>query len=304
MEIRHLKMIKEVARHGSLTKASEHLYLSQSALSHQLKEIEDFFKTQVFIRQKKQMLLTNTGKIILEASEKIIQELESTKNKIHYLTEKNAGEIRISTECHTAYHWLCTFLSEFSVTYPKVEVIINSEATYTSTSALLENKIDIGVLADNSNAKLNYTPLFRDEFLAIVPNGHKWTKLKWVNEADFAEENYIMYNIPNEISFIYKKLFQSTKPKKIYKIALTEAIIQMVKAGLGITVLPHWVVANYISSGEVSGVPVTRKGIKRTWYAAVLKNKEIPPYMNVFIRCLAKHLKNSEELSFFEVQCA
>src|SRR5438094_811927 len=114
MELRHFKMIREVAKYGNLTKASEYLYVSQSALSHQLKDIEDFFKTQIFIRQKRRMLLTNTGKIILEAGEKIINELESAKNKIHYLTEKNAGEIRISTECYTSYHWLSSFLSEFS----------------------------------------------------------------------------------------------------------------------------------------------------------------------------------------------
>src|SRR6476661_4068471 len=122
MDIRHLKMIKEVARQGNLTKAAEQLYLSQSALSHQLKDIEEFFNTQIFIRQKKQMLLTGTGKLILEASERITAEIETTKNKINYLKEKNAGEIRISTECYTSYHWLSAFLSEFSVSYPKVEI--------------------------------------------------------------------------------------------------------------------------------------------------------------------------------------
>jgi LysR family transcriptional regulator, regulator for metE and metH len=106
MDIRHLKMIQEVARQGNLTKAAEHLYLSQSALSHQLKDIEDYFKTQIFIRQKKQMLLTDAGKLILEASEKILAELEVIKNKIVCLTDKNAGEIRLSTECYTSYHWL------------------------------------------------------------------------------------------------------------------------------------------------------------------------------------------------------
>jgi len=304
MEIRHFKMIREVAKYGNLTKASEYLYLSQSALSHQLKEIEDFFKTQIFIRQKKQMLLTNTGKIILEAGEKIIQELESTRNKIRYLTEKNAGEIRISTECYTSYHWLSGFLTEFSAAYPKVEITINPDATYNSVSCLLENKIDIGIVEDNLNSKLSYTPLFRDEFLAVVANEHKWAKLKWVNEEDFADENYIMYNIPCEISTVYKKLFSAGSPRKGYKIALTEAIIQMVKAGMGVAVLPHWVVSPYITSGELSAVPITRRGIKRTWYAAVLKNKELPPYMNMFIRSLAKHLKSSEELSMLEVKYA
>jgi len=297
MELRHLKMIREVARQGNLTKAASCLYLSQSALSHQLKEIEDFFNTQIFIRQKKQMLLTQTGKIILEASERIVSELEQTKKLVQYLADKNAGEIRISTECYTSYHWLSGFLTEFQLLYPKVDIQISPEATYNSVSHLLENRIDIGIVEDNLNPKLAYTPLFRDEFMAIVPNNHPWTKLKWVSEEKFLDENYIMYNIPNEVSTIYSKLFVTKGPKKVYKITLTEAIIQMVKAGLGVAVLPHWVASPHIRNGELSAISITRTGIRRTWYAAVLKNKILAPYMNAFIKNLSKHLKASEELS-------
>src|SRR5215216_693094 len=109
MEIRHLKMIQEVAKHGNLSKAAEHLYLSQSALSHQLKEVESFFETQIFIRQKKQMLLTATGKVLLETSERILQEVETAKKRIQSLTDSDSGEICISTECYTSYPWLSGF---------------------------------------------------------------------------------------------------------------------------------------------------------------------------------------------------
>jgi len=299
MEIRHLKMIQEVAREGNLTKAAENLYLSQSALSHQLKDIENYFNTQIFIRQKKQMLITHAGIVILEASEKILGEIESTKNKVKLLTEKDAGEIRISTECYTSYHWLSAFLSEFQTLHPKVEINIIPDATYNSVSCLLENKIDIAIVEDNQNSKLTYTTLFKDEFVAVVPPGHPWIKLNWVAPELFINENYIMYNIPNEISTVFKFIFKQSKPKKVYKIALTEAIIQMVKAGLGVAVLPHWIVKPYIESGELMAVPVTKKGIKRIWYAATLKNKHLPAYMNTFVNKLAKHLKLSEDLAMF-----
>ena len=300
MDIRHLKMIQEVAKQGNLTKAAEHLYLSQSALSHQLKDVEDYFKTQIFIREKKQMILTGAGKIILEAGEKILAELEATKSKIRQLTDKNAGEIRISTECYTSYHWLSGFLSEFRTLYPKVHIHINPEATYNSVKALLEDKIDIAIVDDDLNLKLNYTPLFRDEFVAVVPNDHPIAELRWVEHENFYGEDYIMYNIPNEISTVFKTIFKKGQPKRVYKIALTEAIIQMVKAGIGVSVLPHWIVAPHIESGELTAVPVTRKGMKRTWYAATLKSKEQPPYINVFIKNLSKHLKHSEELAMLE----
>ncbi len=300
MEIRHLKMIQEVAKQGNLSKAAEHLYLSQSALSHQLKEIESFFETQLFIRQKKQMLLTVTGKVLLETSERILNEVETAKKRIQLLTDAERGEICLSTECYTSYHWLSGFLSEFKNIYPKVEVNIIPDATYNSVDYLLENKIDIAIVEDNLNPKLNYTTLFKDEFVAVVPRSHTWARLKCVEYADFFDENYIMYNIPNEVSTIFKTIFSGGHPKKVYKIALTEAILQMVKAGMGVTVLPHWVIRPYIEGGELIAVPITRRGIKRTWYAATLKNKVIPPYMNTFIKNLSKHLKQCEELAMLE----
>ncbi len=299
MEIRHLKMIQEVAKEGNLTKAAENLYLSQSALSHQLKYVEEYFNTQVFIRQNKQMLLTSNGKIILQSGERIIEEIENTKSRIRMLTEKDAGEIRISTECYTSYHWLSAFLSEFQTMYPKVEINIIPDATYNSISALLENKIDIAIVEDNLNPKLNYTSLFKDEFVAIAPPTHQWAERSRVEPEDFKEQNYIMYNIPTEISTVFKTIFKQTKPKKVYKITLTEAIIQMVKAGIGVSVLPNWIVRPHIESGELIAIPVTRKGIKRIWYAATLKNKETPPYMNAFIGKLSKHLKLSEDLAMY-----
>ncbi len=300
MEIRHLKMIQEVAKQGSLTKAAECIYLSQSALSHQLKDVEAFFNTQIFIRQKKQMLLTNTGKIILEASEKILTEIEMTRQKIKYLSDKNAGEIKISSECYTSYHWLGSFLKEFNALFPKVDINIDTIFTYNSVNALLENKIDIGIVEDNTNVKLNYVTLFRDEFVAIVPGNHPWADLKYINPENFYRENYIMYAVPNELSTIYNLLFKTGKPKKVSKVALTEVIIQMVKAGLGVTVLPHWVIAPHLEVNDLVAIPITKKGIKRTWYAATLKNKEFPPYINAFIRQLTKHLKNSEDLALLE----
>jgi LysR family transcriptional regulator for metE and metH len=300
MELRHLKMIKEVAKHGSLTLAADHLFLSQSALSHQLKDIEDYFKTQIFIRQKKKMLLTDTGKIILAASEKIIEEIEGTKGKIKLLTEKDAGEVRISTECYTSYHWLSGFLMDFKQSYPKVEVIIIPEATYNSESLLLENKIDVAIIANNLNQKFDYTPLFTDEFIAVVSNDHPWTSLNWVSAEAFANETYIMYNLPKEKSSIYGLLFKEKEPKKLYKIMLTEAIVQMVKANLGVTALPNWVVRPYIESGQLTAIPITRKGVKRIWYAATLKSKQQPKFINDFSRKLAKHLKRSEDLAFYD----
>lgn len=300
MELRHFKMIKAVAEVKNLTKAAENLYLSQSALSHQLKEIETFFDTQIFIRHSKQMLLTEAGKTILAAGENILKELELVKQRIKILNNEESGEIRVTTECYTSYHWLSKFMKDFKSDYPEVVVRINADATFKTVTSLLNNEIDIGILEENTNSKLQYYPLFNDEFYALVSEDHGWAGRKTVRQENFAEESYIMYNIPCEESTIYSMLFKERRPKELYKIGLTEAIVEMVKAGIGVTVLPNWVIKSYLPLGGMVAIPI-RKAIKRTWYAAVLKSKVQPSYVQTFIESLSRTLKTSEEYALAEV---
>ncbi|MGV3561232.1 LysR family transcriptional regulator [Larkinella arboricola] len=301
MEIRHLQMVKEVAACGNLTKAADRLYLTQSALSHQLKEIEGFFNTQLFIRDKKQMLLTDAGAVVLEAAEKILQEVAETRAKVKCLTEKDAGEVRLCTECYTSYHWLSGFLRAYRDVYPKVDVKIDIEATHFAEQHLLENKIDVAILEEAENPKLNYTPLFQDEFMVIVAPDHEWAHRGWVEIDEFANQNYIMYNIPDEQSTNFKMLYKNFRPPRVYKMTLTEAILEMVKAGMGVAMLPNWVVRPYLRSGELAAVSLTEKRLLRTWYAATLKNKQLPPYTDAFIEKLASYMK---ELDGYAVMCS
>jgi LysR family transcriptional regulator for metE and metH len=293
-------MIKAVAEVRNLTRAAENLYLSQSALSHQLKEVENFFNTQIFIRNNKQMILTESGKIILSTGEKILNELEIVKKQVKSLNDVDAGEIRVATECYTSYHWLSKFMRDFKALHPKVVIRINADATYKTEQTLLNNEIDIGIVEENSNNKLSYSPLFQDEFYALVSTDHEWATRKSVRQEEFFQESYIMYNIPCDESTIYSMLFKNKKPKELYKVALTEAIVEMVKAGIGVAVLPDWIIKPYLVLGGITAIPI-RKSIKRTWYAAVLKNKHQPSYVHSFIKNLSRTLKTSEEYGLAEV---
>ena len=285
-------MVKEVASSGNLTKAADRLFLTQSALSHQLKEIESYFNTQLFIRDKKQMLLTQAGEVVLQAAEKILQEVAETRAKVRCLTDKEAGEVRLCTQCYTSYHWLAGFLREFQGLYPKVDIKVELEAaTHFADQQLLDNKIDVAITEGDENPKFSYTPLFQDEFVAIVAPDHPWASRRWVEIEEFASQNYIMYNIPDEESSNFMMLFKNRRPPKVYKITLTEAILEMVKAGLGVTVLPNWVVRPYLQSGQLEAVWITENRVLRTWYAATLKNKQQQPYTTAFIEQLACYMK-------------
>lgn len=292
MELRHLQMVKEVANTGNLTRAADQLFLTQSALSHQLKEIESYFNTQLFIRDKKQMRLTQAGMIVLQSADKILQEVADTRAKVRTLIDKEAGEIRLCTQCYTSYHWLAGFLRAFQMIYPKVDIKVELEAaTQDAIKHLLTDTIDVAITEGNENPKFLYTPLFQDEFVAIVAPNHPWAGCDWVELNEFAGQNYIMYNIPDEESENFMMIFKNCRPAKVYKITLTEAIVEMVKAGLGVAVMPTWVVRPYLQSGQLATVRITEKRILRTWYAATLKSKQQPPFTDAFVKQLACYMK-------------
>ncbi len=291
MDTRLFKMIIEVSRTGSVSRAAELLCLSQSAVSHQLKEIETHFGVQIFIRQKKQMVLTHEGTLLIEAGEKVLHEIDTLKKQLIYRKDGNVGEIRVSTQCYTAYHWLSGFITEFKSPYPHVDIKVCAEATYDSVQSLINNKIDVGIIDGKVISKLEYYPLFSDEFVAVVPMEHEWATKSFVIPRNFYGKNYIMYNVPSESSSIYRMLFRDGSPGKVHKIVLTEAILQMVKAGIGVAALPRWIVRPYAENGELAMVRITKAGLKRPWYAATLRDKAQPPYVSEFVKRLAKHLK-------------
>src|SRR4051812_13229622 len=130
MELRHLNLVKVLYEHQTLTKAGEILFLTQSALSHQLKEVELFFGSTLFSRIGKKMIITQAGMRVLEVAEKVINELENCKHDMQNLSDGKKGKIKLATACYTSYHWLSIFLKKYSIQYPLIELDIVPDATH------------------------------------------------------------------------------------------------------------------------------------------------------------------------------
>jgi LysR family transcriptional regulator, regulator for metE and metH len=292
MNIRHFQTIREIAQAGTLTQASEKLFLSQPAISHQLKEAENFFDTQLFIRQNKKMLLTKAGELVLSYGEEILGNVERLKKAIQQLNDQDSGEISVSTQCFTTYYWLAPFLKSFQEKYPRVEIKINVQASGDVVQSLISNTLDIGILDECENKKLQQIHLFDDEYVAVVPHSHPWSGMAYVNLSCFNGVPFIMHDIPVERSSMYKRLFAKTgnAPSKVYHVSLTEAIIEMVKADIGIAVLPKWVIRPFELEKHLCAIRITPRGLKRKWYTATLKNKELPGYISEFHLLLKKYI--------------
>lgn len=289
LELRHLKLIQAIAEEGSVTKAGNRLYLTQSALSHQLRDAEEKLGTALFTRLNKKMILTPAGERLLKSAQTILDEMMRAEEDIKQIALRREGLLRLSTECYTCYHWLPSLLKVFNQKYPRIEVQILVEATRVPHQALLDGKIDLALVSSPlRNNKLVYKPLFQDELVVIMSNEHPLASRSFIRAEDFASEHLIIYTTPDE-SLVVKQVLTpaGVKPKKISNVQLTEAIIEMAKAGVGIGVLARWAVAPQVEAGQLRAVPLTRKGLHRRWSAATLKNKSTPAYLSEFIRLLA-----------------
>lgn len=294
MEIRHLKLVKTVAEVGSLTKAGEQLFLSQSALSHQLKEIETELGAELFYRINKKMIPTEIGKRVLASAERILDEMEKVIADVHKYVNGESGTIGISTECYTCYHWLPNVLKQFNCLFPHIEISILPDATRNPIPQLLAGKLDIAIVANciEEHNNLIYKPLFDDELVLVLPIDHPLRQKAYAEAADFAGEVLLTYSSNYEENYSFQKVLKpaGVVPRKVISVQLTEAIIEMVAAGLGIAVLAKWLITPYLEAGKVSCMRLTRHGLHRTWYAAIINTTYQPNYLHNFISYL-KQLK-------------
>lgn len=291
LDVRHLRLVAAVVDTGSVTAAARVLHLSQPALSHQLRDVEERLGTELFQRKGRRMVLTGPGRRVLEAARKVVAEVEAAEAEVSQLARTSPGVLRLATECYTAYHWLPGVLRRFSAKHAGVEVRIAVEATRRPVEALLSGELDLGIVSEPvKHRKLTGAPLFEDELMAVMAPDHPLAKKSVLHAADFAREHVLLYSIPLTESTLFQQVLvpAGVTPARVSRVELTEAMVEMAKAGLGVGVLARWAVAPELSKGTLAAVRVTRPGLRRHWHAAWPRTVRPPPYLAPFVELLAK----------------
>jgi LysR family transcriptional regulator, regulator for metE and metH len=293
LEIRHLKLVTAIAETGSVTLAGNRLHLTQSALSHQLRDAEEQLGVALFERRSGRMILTAAGERLLQSANSVLAELERAEKEIQSSNGNGVhkGVLRLSTECYTVYHWLPARLKLFQQKFPEVDFQLVIEATHSPFEALLDGKLDLAIVVNPiRNRKILYTPIFEDETVIIVPPGHRMADKKYAEPQDFMGENLIVYPPKEESTLLMKFLTPAgITPRKTIEVMLTDVIIEMVRGGLGVAAMARWAVAPQLDSEVLVGLPFTEQGFRRTWSAAQLRDKRSPVYVEEFIRLLTEH---------------
>jgi LysR family transcriptional regulator for metE and metH len=291
LEVRHLRLVAAIADAGSMTRAADRLFLTQSALSHQLRDIEARFGTPFFLRVGRRLVLTAAGRRVLDTARHVLAELQRAEADVRRLAGHTDGIIRVCTQCNTGYHWLAPLLSVYRRKHPRVTVNIASDATDRPVAALLEGHVDLAILVQAvADTRLRLRPLFSDEMVAIVASSSPLAGRRWISAEDLAAQHLLLYSSAPEESFVFRELFTPAAlvPERVSFIMLTEAMIELARAGAGVGVLPRWSAQRAIATGIVAALSLTRRGRRRQWVAATLAAQTDPPYVSDFIDLLAE----------------
>jgi LysR family transcriptional regulator, regulator for metE and metH len=270
LDLRHFRLVLAVTEAKNLTAAARRLHLTTSALSHQLRQLESIANTRVFVRDGRSMRPTRVGEMLFDTAERVLESVYDAEEQLRSDGVVHAESIRLCSHCYTGYHWLPAVLDAFKQTHPKVDVRIVPDETRRPFDGLHENRLDLVIsFAPSMERGLATKFLFRDDLLLLVSKKHRLARQRFVNLRELREEHLILYTHSiNESLFVQQHLAPANiRPKRFTGIALTEGILEMVKANLGVTVLARWAAQRVGKRDGVVAKKLTKTGLKRNWYA-------------------------------------
>ncbi|TDW96447.1 LysR family transcriptional regulator [Dinghuibacter silviterrae] len=292
--LHHFRLVDAIVKEGTLTRAADTLHLTQSALSHQLKELEHELGLSVFFRNGKRLELTPEGTRFLHAAERVLAELISLEADMRHIRDGVSGTLRVTTQCYTAYHWLPGIIKQYKRISPSVNIHVVSAATYVPLEYLLRGDVDIAIVRNKlDNPRINYEPIFEDQVFAILSKNHPLAGKSHFCTEDFeGQELFLPFNDPASGNIpVIENLMKAhhVTPHHVHRIHYTDAIIEMVDANLGISTLADWIVQPYLENRDIVALPLPAEVANRTWCAATCKDT---PAIREFLRCLKLHFQN------------
>ncbi|SPJ23775.1 LysR family transcriptional regulator [Palleronia abyssalis] len=287
IEFRHLRTIKAIHDEGGLARAADRLNITQSALSHQVKNLEEQAGVELFVRRSKPLKLSDAGLRLLRAAEKILPEVAALEAEFAGLVAGRSGRLHIAIECHACFEWLFPVLEQFRRAWPDVDVDIRPGLAFGALPALQREEVDLVVSSDPEPLKgVTFVPLFDYEPVFVAASSHPLAQKAYIEASDFADQTLITYPVPRERLDVFTELLlpAGVIPAAIRQVELTAMILILVASQRGVAVLPDWVVRDVRLQSDYVTLPLTKGGVTRRLYAAVRESEADQPYMAHLLR--------------------
>jgi LysR family transcriptional regulator for metE and metH len=288
IEIRHLRALVALAETGNLSKAGRRLHLSQPALSHQIKTVEEHLGAALFVRKSQPLHLTPAGERLLSSAYEVLKTIRHCERDLARIAEGGAGQLRIAVECHSCFDWLMPAMDRFREGWPEVEMDLVSGFHVDPTGLLLDGKADLVIVSTaKPRRRIVYEKLFRYEVFALLARTHSFTRKEYLTAKDFAKETLITYPIPDDRLDLVREVLAPAGIEPERRTAmLTVAILQLVASGRGLAGLPGWAVQPFLDRGYVAHRPIRRNGLHATLFAATTETLASAAYMGEFVETM------------------
>lgn len=286
LEFRHLRTIKAIHDCGGLARAADQLNITQSALSHQIKGLEDQTGIELFVRRSKPMRLSAAGLRLLRLAEQVLPQVEAMEAEFSALKTGRAGRLHIAIECHACFEWLFPVLEAFRKSWPEVDVDIRPGLAFDALPALIKEEVDLVVSSDPEDLPgVEFIELFDYAPVFVAASSHPLAAKPFIEPEDFRDQTLITYPVDRSRLDIFSQLLIPAKvePAAVRQVELTAMILLLVASNRGISVLPDWVVREVKYSSDYVTRPLTKAGITRSLYAAVRIDDRDKPFMRELI---------------------
>jgi LysR family transcriptional regulator for metE and metH len=288
IEIRHLKSLKAISETGKLGLAAQRVFLTQSALSHQIRALETHYGITLFTRNVHGLTFTPAGQRLLDLAHEVLPLVEKSERDLIRLKHNQSGELRLVLECHTCFDWLTPVMDTFRRAWPEVEIDLVAGFHSSPWQLIHEGKADlvIGGLPEKLG-DLQYQPLFQFEIMAVLSPGHSKRNKTCLLAEDFSNETLITYPVPEDRIDIIRNVLKPANIAFERRTAeLTVAIMQLVASRRGIASLPSWGIQSYVDHEYVISKSIGKKGLWSELYVTGTKDTISRPYTTDFVNII------------------
>ncbi len=296
LEIRHLRTLVALRETGSVVEAAERLFLTQSALSHQLKELESRLDCELFIRKSRPLRFSAAGKRLLLLADDVLAKVGDAERDVKKLMHGEAGRLFMAIECHSCFNWLMPTIEIYRNQWSAIELDFSGGFTFEPLPALAQGEVDLVITSDPLPMKgVEYVPLFSYEMHIGLANNHSLAAKIFLQPQDLADQTLITYPVDRSRLDVFKQFLNpaGVEPLSVRTSELTLMMVQLVASGRGVCALPNWVLAEYADKQFISVRSAGEKGIWPVLYAAVREESLTASYVQDFLLLAKTHcLKN------------
>ena len=286
IELRHLRTLVALRDTGSLVEAAERVFLTQSALSHQIKDLENRLGSALFIRKTRPVRFTTAGRRLLKLADEVLPRVHSAEQDVDRLAGGVSGRIYMAIECHSCFEWLLPAINEYREQWPDVELDIASGFHFAPLPALARGDLDLVITADPlEDLSLSYLPLFSYEAQLAIARDHPLVDRPWVQPGDLQDETLICYPVDRSRLDIFSSFLEpaGVEPARVRNAELTTMMVQLVASGRGVACLPNWALHEYRERDYLVVRSLGEDGVWPTLYAAVRTDQADAPFMRGFV---------------------